>query len=318
MKLHLLQEHGGGDPRNLFYRYERVCISTLILIAVLTSYGLASDRDIPDEYLAYPVHINLTGLGDASGFYIHTSSFVYLVTARHVFFDIPPSATILPKPLPLRTTDVELISNPRGSNDVGFNKIGLNLSVLFKNGRIGLASKHDVLIVQLLTKIQNRTDNYGMPLEGVKPSTICKSGLLSTQTNTVKKFHDVLTGNEAFIFGYPSSIGLKTIPQIDYDQPLLKKGIIAGKNLTRETVILDCPVYPGNSGGPVLEVGRLPLMGSEFHAIGVVSEFIPFAEMWINDKFSYSNMTLSNSGYAVVEPMDAVLQLIEELERSDR
>jgi len=46
----------------------------------------------------------------------------------------------------------------------------------------------------------------------------------------VQKFNDVLIANDAYIIGYPTSIGKKNYPQIDYKRPLVRKGVIAGKN----------------------------------------------------------------------------------------
>ncbi len=108
------------------------------------------------------------------------------------------------------------------------------------------------------------------------------------------------------VFGYPSSIGLKNAPQIDYNRPLLRKGILAGTNPATRTLILDCPVYFGNSGGPVLEVDRQGLTAT-FRIIGVVIQFIPFNET----AGSQTAMILSNSGYSVAVPMDFVLELLK-------
>jgi hypothetical protein len=274
-----------------------------------------ANRDIPEDYLAYPVHINMPNAGDASGFYISNSSHVYLVTARHVFFNIPPTVTTLPVSLPLRTTDVELISSPRVPGDTGKNRVLLDVSILFKSGRVALADDHDVMIVQIL-RMGNPPDRV-FPFEGVRLGETSGSGIMGTPIADTREFNDVLTGNEIFMFGYPSSIGLKQVPQIEYDKPLVKKGIVAGKNVKRKTIILDCAVYPGNSGGPVLQVehdARTIPVSVIFHPIGVVSEFVPFVEMWHNDKFDYSNTTVTNSGYAVMESMDAVLKLIDRME----
>jgi hypothetical protein len=51
----------------------------------------------------------------------------------------------------------------------------------------------------------------------------------------------------------PASIGFEQAPQIDYNTRLLRKGIIAGTNGANKTIVLDCMVFHGNGGGPVLE-----------------------------------------------------------------
>jgi hypothetical protein len=79
---------------------------------------------------------------------------------------------------------------------------------------------------------------------------------------------------------------------------------VAGKNQITRTIIIDCPVYPGNSGGPVIEVeSQGPI--SVYKAIGVVTQFVP-GTVWGNTV---------NSGYAVVVPMDRVLETVERLEK---
>src|SRR5438552_267375 len=90
--------------------------------------------------------------------------------------------------------------------------------------------------------------------KGVNIVTVCKAGIGMADKTDLKTYAHVLTANDVFVFGYPSSIGLKNIPQIDYDRPLLIKGIVAGKNAKANTIVLQGFVYPGNSGGPVLQV----------------------------------------------------------------
>jgi hypothetical protein len=99
---------------------------------------------------------------------------------------------------------------------------------------------------------------------------------------------------------------------------LLRKGIIAGKNPSRRTIILDCPSYYGNSGGPVVQAERLGLGKTEFKIIGIVSQFVPFKETWVNVTHKMSHWEISNSGYTVVMPIDLVLDLIREHEAAEQ
>ncbi len=80
------------------------------------------------------------------------------------------------------------------------------------------------------------------------------SELVYVAKNSILFLKDALVSNDIFLYGYPSSLGLKQSPQFDYNKPLLRKGIIASVNKTQGTIILDCPVYYGNSGGPVVQV----------------------------------------------------------------
>jgi len=67
--------------------------------------------------------------------------------------------------------------------------------------------------------------------------------------------------------------------------------------------------FHGNSGGPVVEVLREGLP-HQFRVIGVISQYVPVAETWVNTTQSYFNMQLYNSGYSIAEPMDPVLELV--------
>jgi len=112
-----------------------------------------------------------------------------------------------------------------------------------------------------------------------------------------------------YIFGYPTSIGIDN-PQIDPLVPLLRKGIVAGKNYKTKKIIIDGPSYQGNSGGPVImideEADRI-----KFLLIGIVVEFVPYVENWLNDKYpGLANTSIHNTGYSVVEPMDYVIETI--------
>lgn len=124
-----------------------------------------------------------------------------------------------------------------------------------------------------------------------------------------KLLADVLVSNDVFVYGYPTSLGLKNSPQFDFNKPLLRKGIVANIYPKQGTIILDCPVYYGNSGGPVVEVEYRPT-GNHHHVIGVVSQFIPFVQQWHNPPSGIVNTEFHNSGYSVAVSMDKVFELI--------
>jgi hypothetical protein len=142
---------------------------------------------------------------------------------------------------------------------------------------------------------------------GVKSEANSKAGLLGVALDSVKRFKDVLVGNDIVLFGYPNSIGLEKSPQFDSHRPLLRKGIVAGTDPSKPSIVLDCPSYFGNSGGPVLEVDR-QVFQTRFSIIGVVSQYIPY----VNSASSQTSsiVIFTNSGYSVATPMDFVLELI--------
>ena len=71
--------------------------------------------------------------------------------------------------------------------------------------------------------------------------------------------------------------------------------------------MLDCPVYQGNSGGPVIEVEAKNLFEKYFYVVGVVGEFVPFVDQGQRSTF----ITLNNSGYSIAAPMDFVAELVK-------
>ena len=64
----------------------------------------------------------------------------------------------------------------------------------------------------------------------------------------------------------------------------------------------------GNSGGPVLEIDHEGL-GVAFKIIGVISEYVPFADAAVGRSLAFS--IFSNSGYSIATPMDFVLDLVK-------
>jgi hypothetical protein len=245
----------------------------------------------------------------ASGFYLNNGAHIFLVTARHVLFDES-------KPnRPLACREAELLSYSRDPKDTRRNILQLDLTALNTLGAIKAHSTHDVAVIRVgsvsPTAAEPRAQQGRMfgPSSGVK--VVESSSLLGVNIGSVTAFDDVLTANEIYVLGYPSSIGIPQIPQVDYLKPLLRKGIVAGINRQAKTIILDCLVYQGNSGGPVLEADVTGLGATAYHVIGVISQFIPVAETWVNQTLKYANAQVYNSGYAVAVPMDMVLELVK-------
>jgi hypothetical protein len=193
--------------------------------------------------------------------------------------------------------------SPAGVQDPTQNRFTLDLFALEKAGYIVRHPAQDVVVVRFLKIPDGKTI---FPFPGVTVNQTSKSGVLGVSSESVRTFDQILTGNDVMIFGYPSSIGLQDSPQIDYLRPLLRKGIVAGTNPSKPSIILDCPSYFGNSGGPVLEIDRQAL-GAKFAIIGVVIEYIPFNETAGSQTVEF----LTNSGYSVAAPMDFVLELVK-------
>jgi hypothetical protein len=97
----------------------------------------------------------------------------------------------------------------------------------------------------------------------------------------------------------------------------LRAGIVAGVNPSTKTLVIDCPVYGGNSGGPVLEMDRPDARGIRLRIIGVVTQFVPAVVPTLkSDGTPSGDVVVTNSGYAVAVAMDSVLELVEHFDKS--
>lgn len=283
--------------------WHRRVLTTIIGLVLTTEAAIAQQqqRAIPDDNLAYPVLITLknkaTGQesSSGSGFFLENDNTVYLVTAKHVLFD--PKATLL-------NDTADLLSYSKDPSDFTQNLITLDLLALQKAGNIKINASEDVAVIKIFTR-----SGEAFPVSGVTVRQHSAAGILAVGINTTKRFSEVLTGNDVMLFGYPTSLELKQLGQLDSHRPLLRKGIVAGTNPPKRSIILDCPVYFGNSGGPVMEIDRSAFK-SDFRIIGVVSQYVPF----LNSTASNTVLLqfVSNSGYSIATPMDFVLDLINE------
>lgn len=276
-----------------------IYLITLISIFVTTTYA---QRSIPDDNLAYPVLILLANGSSGTGFYINSQNGIYLVTCKHVLFD---------RNNKLLSNKGDFFSPSKNLQDKTQNHFQVNLRYMYEQNLLKYNPKHDIAVLKISSNSLIDTVNHQINLyDSVKVISTSSSGIVGVDEKFIKKYDEVLVANDIYIFGYPTSLGIPESPQFDYFKPLLKKGIVAGKYDNYKTIILDCPVYFGNSGGPVLQ-STFKGLGYEFNVIGVVSEFIPFAETWINETQRYSNINISNSGYSVCVSMDVVLEMLK-------
>jgi hypothetical protein len=260
-------------------------------------------RNIPDDNLAYPILLNIDDKYSGSGFQINCDQKLYLVTAKHVLYN--DKNVLHGKILKLDCPSRNVLDNT-------ITKMEIKLDVV----KITYHPKSDVAIIHMGSlgepDSQNIiTTNYfkgiSIPVRSISPT-------IHTQRNDILLLKDVLVSNDVFMYGYPTSLGLKNSRQFDFSKPLLRKGIIANTYPNLGTIILDCPVYYGNSGGPVVQVsfeGKDNAIRYDYNLIGVVSQFIPFEEEWINTKNHLINKEWSNSGYSIAVCMDKVFELID-------
>lgn len=262
--------------------------------------------DIPDNNLAYPVLIQGDVTKGGSGFYLMTGNQIFLVTAKHVLFKPTKNdetGSVQGEEI-ISTTPIKALSYGKGPEDSRMNRFLLDLHAIQSNGNLKKHDRRDVAIVRM--GAVNTEGNLELT-PGIQLQEKSNSGFIVTTPENLRTFKSVLISNEVYLFGFPSELGVVPVGQYDYSKPLLRKGIVAGKDVVTKTLMIDLPAYHGNSGGPVLEVESDGFQ-KRFKIIGVLTQFVPaFQKVEMNG----ATMTLlSNSGYSVAEPIDVVLELI--------
>jgi hypothetical protein len=293
----------------------RLFIATMSLLLIGITQNAWPGRELPEDNLATPVLIQRSN-GSGSGFYINDQKHLFLVTAAHVLLNSSGQ---------LKSQFIQCVSYPREGFSVGRNVLWLDLQELQTAGLIKFRRSFDVVVIEIGTVSSDKPVFKVFLLTGVKTLEKAGEGLTAVDIGNTRPFKDVLIGNDVFVFGYPRSLGLLEHPQLDYLKPLLRKGVIAGKNDSLGSMILDLSVYPGNSGGPVIEVERAGI-AVYYRVIGLVTQYIPFdprrnesgekKQDFINEQNDAATTraedVLHNSSYAVAIPIDHVLDLISD------
>ncbi len=277
----------------------------LLIISTQAASGM---RALRDNLVNCPIQVQIDGQIVGSGFYLSTSDSVYFVTAKHVIFDRASGQR--------RGKLAALVSYPPDPKASQRIVLRLDLEALDAAGKIKRHNAQDALVILVANFVSENgrgPADYEAPMKPVKEVMaleMAPGGLGLANLDMTLGLDQVLVSNDVFVFGYPASLGMKQVPQIDYARPLLRKGIVAGINQGTKSIILDCPAYGGNSGGPVVQVDQPGLSEKRFSIVGIVTEMVPYDEQWINITQGYSHITRSNSGYSIAVPMDPIYELI--------
>jgi len=279
--------------------YKVLFILFICLIGTYPSILLAG-RVVSDDPLIFASHIKLGNGSNGSGFYVNDGKYLYLVTAKHVLHKIINN--VVSTTLIDNNAVIECYSRNVHSKIT----IYAQLNVLDNAANIKRHPVKDIAIIRVASFVGNKIQANN----GVKIKADNNAILTSTPITMLRQYDNVSIGNDIYVFGFPASIGIQELPQIEYDKPLLKKGILAGKNDKTKTLILDCFIYWGNSGGPVLEVDEESIGSKSFNIIGVITQYIPLLDRWENIQ-KLSKLDISNSGYSVAEPADDIIYLMQ-------
>jgi hypothetical protein len=280
-----------------------------LTFSVVAIHAADKGGTVPEDVLSYPVFIQRESGGGGSGFYLHDrDKEFYLVTARHVILETNSQSrgAYVPK-----TAFAKLISYP-ADQMAGRGVMRCDLNAAWTNGAVLFTPKRDVALIKIgSTKAVAPTNDFRIDLlPHIRAIERPTKPLVSVNTtNLIRRFKDVHLGNDAYMLGYPISVGVRDF-HFDPTFPLIRKGVIAGKDRRKERIILDAPSFGGNSGGPVIEL-QDEFLTHKFTIIGVVVELVPFVEEWENKTLGYRNANVSNSGYTIVEPVDVLFELLK-------
>lgn len=256
---------------------------------------------LPKDWLSYPVFIEVAGT-HGTGFFLTDDNWIYLVSAAHVLFKDKIETYDVNNGGPVKLTSSRPSSMKSTSSQ---NYIELDCLRLVGEDNLLKHELADVAVCRIA-----KVGGDGNAPDGVVPIKFQSGivhkcgGLGGWALDRVLRFDDVALGGAIIMFGYPTSLAGSFFSK---DTPLLRGGIVAGKT-DSGAIVIDCPVYFGNSGALVLE--REP--GHTAQAIGVVVRMIPFKETLYSREFRQDvGVRYENSGYAIVEPMDRVIELID-------
>ncbi|SCZ00515.1 S1 family peptidase [Flavobacterium caeni] len=237
---------------------------------------------LSNDNVSYAAFLSLDqGSSTGSGFILSFKGKEYIITAKHVLFDGER----------LRC-DSLLITSQNHLGEIDDAKT----VVIDEMSEIKIVKSHDSDIAAIFLEDEN---HFRVEQEG--------KNIISIQEDNIDKLEDIRIANNILLIGFPTSLIIEGARFFDVNRPLLRKGIVAGINSKDNTFIIDCPVFYGNSGGPVVEYKE----NGEIKLIGIVSKYIPFVTEWRNNRESaFSRQEFSNSGYAVCVPIDEILTLL--------
>ncbi len=273
------------------------------LFAIFATSGLDAQSTLLQEYLNYPVLLQIGNSG-GSGFFFQSSNSIYLLTAKHVLYDVSSTNA----PLPLRGMIVGCSSWKTFTSSVP-TVANIDLAAANAAKEVRHHTNHDIAAVRV-GMVATNGNPFQLPWFSITSEDAKTPGITVVTANQILRFDDIVIGSDVYLFGYPISLRNLQLDQLEPLYPLLRRGILAGKNHKRKRLILDCPVYKGNSGGPVILQDKSGFLETSYSAIGIATEFVPFIENWVNSQMGYTNTTVSNSGYSIVEPMDVILEML--------
>jgi hypothetical protein len=239
----------------------------------------------------------LAGTESGTGFLLFNQEAIYLVTARHVLANSDGST---------RSPQISVRSYLGNGVDVVQHSIEIELARLLREGFATFDSTRDLAAVLLSVRAG---DNY-YNLEGVtRLDNDSPHGVKAIAIDEAVPFDSVIVTAPVYVAGYPVALTTNPIRRLDVNVPLVRTGVVAGKDYNQGILVVDVPAYGGVSGSPVMAIvadddrNRVKLYG-------VITEFVPFIQVWENTTLDgLRQVEVANSGLSIVEPADALVKL---------
>ena len=220
------------------------------------------------------------GESSGSGFRLIHNETTFIVTAKHVVFN-------------KETLRTNLWIKSR--NFFGEPQDGYSAKVTLSNDNVFTFDNLDIVLIKMLPQFEYEVEYPG------------NNDISFATLDDVVLYDAIQIAKNIFLIGFPSSLTVDDFYEVD--RPLLRTGIIAGKNISNNTFVIDSLAYYGVSGGPIVQTDEQ----NNIRIIGIASRYVPFITEWRNrHESSFSRQDFFNSGYAVCIPMDRIVEKINE------
>jgi V8-like Glu-specific endopeptidase len=266
---------------------------------------------IPHDNLSYSTLISINeGKSTGSGFRLKIEGKNYLITAKHVLYDRHEQ-------IYGRTLILTCHSPDKNATSPWIFSIDLQSAVVLRS------KTHDVVAILIgenkpIDGFDHVTPLKNLQHESKRPTSlvpepyvdVIKVGdgfAVSVDIEALGKLESISLASDVYLMGYPTSLGMRNNQFYDFTKPLIRKGIVAGFDISKSSFVIDCFSFPGNSGGPVVE----HCADGFFRVVGVVSKYIPYETKWHSNRGDVINTDIANSGYTVCVAMDEVISLFK-------
>ena len=188
-----------------------------------------------------------------------------------------------PQRLALRAHEATVVTCEPGKGE-----LGLRLTAMFIKGLVRYHPVQDVAVVKLGGQAGFVSEVQGKELDKVT----------ALDTADLKRMDHVPQGSQVYMLGFtypgnePTSLKVR--------RPLLRKGIVEGKDEVSRLLALDCAANPGDSGGLVLQEVDEGARGKHLKGVGIIS-----------GGFRYQREGQGAKGYSLAIPADAVTELLD-------